>query len=349
MNRIYSAIIPHAGNNYRPHIIRHHFVIVLALLLLGFQSFVNYSDTGAVKVLGYATNVTQSDLLSLTNQQRAGDNLSSFTLSSKLSNAAQAKANHMIANNYWSHIAPDGTTPWYFIDATGYSYQRAGENLAYGFTTSSGVINGWMNSPAHAANILDSRFSEVGFGIANGSNFQGDKNTVVVAMYALPTTLSGSPAQAESSTPSASSDQPAEEPETAPKQEETEKTPKKEAEESESNTASVNESQSDSQYLLAQLDNASQIEVSSRAATQAGSETITMFEALVSGQAHWSLYIIMGALTLLAIVYALRHLTAIFQMIVHGEHYIEGHPTLEASIIYALLWLILVSSYGVIL
>jgi hypothetical protein len=68
-----------------------------------------------------------------------------------------------------------------------YSYQKAGENLAYGFNSSSETIVGWMNSPSHRQNMLDTDYSEVGFGFANAKNYnKAGPETVVVAMYGKP-------------------------------------------------------------------------------------------------------------------------------------------------------------------
>src|SRR5690606_1752560 len=81
--------------------------------------------------------------------------------------------------------------PWVFINNAGYNYLRAGENLAYGFATSGDTISGWMNSPTHRNNMLDTAFVEVGFGFANSENFNDSgPETVVVAMYAKPQVLS---------------------------------------------------------------------------------------------------------------------------------------------------------------
>ncbi len=138
-------------------------------------------------VLAYATSISQSGLLSATNQDRVSNGVAALKLNSKLNQAAQAKANDMVARNYWSHNTPDGKPPWYFIDKYGYAYTAAGENLAYGFATSADTVAGWMNSPSHKANMLNSTFKEVGFGFANSSNFQGTgPETIVVAMYAAP-------------------------------------------------------------------------------------------------------------------------------------------------------------------
>jgi hypothetical protein len=135
-------------------------------------------------VLGYATDMSVASLLDDTNQQRTNNDLASLNLNDKLDQAAQAKADDMAARDYWSHDTPDGQTPWTFITAAGYNYQTAGENLAYGFTTADGTITGWMNSPEHRANILNSSYHDVGFGIANIANYQNNgPETLIVAMY----------------------------------------------------------------------------------------------------------------------------------------------------------------------
>jgi len=135
-------------------------------------------------VLGYATGMSVASLLADTNQQRADNSESNLNLNDALNQAAQAKASDMAARDYWSHNTPDGQTPWTFMTAAGYNYQTAGENLAYGFDTAADTITGWMNSSEHRANILNTSYHDVGFGIANIANYQGTgPETLVVAMY----------------------------------------------------------------------------------------------------------------------------------------------------------------------
>lgn len=135
-------------------------------------------------VLGYATDITNKQLLSSTNAQRKINNEPVLELNKQLSAAAQKKANDMVAENYWSHSSPDGTAPWKFIKKSGYDYQKAGENLAYGFTDADQVIAGWMNSKSHRNNLLDSNYEDVGFGFADSQNFDNNgPTTVIVAMY----------------------------------------------------------------------------------------------------------------------------------------------------------------------
>ena len=155
---------------------------MLLVVLCGFVLNLTWHPGQAV--LGYATSISPTGLLDETNTQRTQNSETALAMNSQLMQAAQAKANDMVAKNYWSHVSPDGTQPWQWITNAGYSYMSAGENLAYGFDTSSATVSGWMNSAEHRANILNSDFQDVGFGIANSPNFNGDgEETVVVAMY----------------------------------------------------------------------------------------------------------------------------------------------------------------------
>lgn len=172
------------------------------MFIVGVGLFINTALGGKTDVLGYATNMTANGLLADTNIQRQENQLPALALNATLSQAAQAKAEDMITRNYWSHTTPDGKEPWIFIDQTGYQYQAAGENLAYGFTTSSGAVSGWMNSPGHRANILHGGYQEVGFGIANSPNYQGEGNqTVVVALYSTPASQTAAAAESTSGQP----------------------------------------------------------------------------------------------------------------------------------------------------
>ena len=158
------------------------------LLIVGLGLiFNNFWSNRAHDVLGDRTGMNTMALLTGTNAQRTHDHEAILHLNSRLNAAAQAKANDMAAHNYWSHDAPDGRTPWTFITAAHYSYQTAGENLAYGFADSTSVVTAWMNSAEHRANILDKNYQDVGFGVASSPNYQNSgPETIVVAMYAEP-------------------------------------------------------------------------------------------------------------------------------------------------------------------
>lgn len=138
-------------------------------------------------VLGSRSDIQPGSLLAATNQERRIATEQPLRLDHKLAAAAQAKANDMVARNYWSHDTPDGKQPWSFVAAAGYNYQAAGENLAYGFASAPAVLRGWMNSSEHRQNVLNAGYQDVGFGIASSPDFHGSgPEVVVVAMYGTP-------------------------------------------------------------------------------------------------------------------------------------------------------------------
>lgn len=192
-----------SGGHHRhsKHYLKTYYPYLPLLLIVLVGLAINLFWTARTGVLGARTSLTSTELLQDTNAERSAGDEDSLKLSTKLSAAAQAKANDMVARNYWSHTTPDGKTPWTFISGSGYSYYTAGENLAYGFSNAEDTINGWMNSREHRANILNADFTEVGFGIAPAHNFQGHKDTtVIVAMYAEPAIIVDGNAASSAST-----------------------------------------------------------------------------------------------------------------------------------------------------
>jgi uncharacterized protein YkwD len=166
--------------------VKHYWPYLPMLLIVGLGLFVNslWSTSG---VLGASSDYSSSALLGATNASRVSGKLSPLTLDAKLTAAAQAKANDLVTKNYWAHTSPSGQSPWEFIGATGYQYQTAGENLAYGFSDANSTETGWMNSPEHKANILNNSYTQVGFATATSPNYQGKgPTTIVVAEYASP-------------------------------------------------------------------------------------------------------------------------------------------------------------------
>lgn len=107
------------------------------------------------------------------NMQRSQDGEQPLTINASLTASAQAKCADMIAKDYWAHDAPDGTTPWDFMKAQGIVYKTAGENLEFeGDNETDGqIVNAWMNSQEHRANILDASYDQVGYGICTGQDY----------------------------------------------------------------------------------------------------------------------------------------------------------------------------------
>lgn len=124
-------------------------------------------------------------LSDLTNQERQDQNVSVLKDNPILDRAALLKAEDMAAKQYFSHVSPDGKTPWYWLDLVGYKYDYAGENLAIDFSDSKDVTNAWMNSPGHRANIVKAAYTEMGTGVASGM-YQGHETIYTVQVYANP-------------------------------------------------------------------------------------------------------------------------------------------------------------------
>ena len=123
--------------------------------------------TGVVQAL------KADEIIALTNAERVKTGLPPLASAPLLSAIAKAKADDMIAKQYFAHIAPDGTGIATLAEQYNYQFLNIGENLALGdFDTSAEVVTGWMNSPGHRANILNTQFTEIGVaavqGIRNG-------------------------------------------------------------------------------------------------------------------------------------------------------------------------------------
>ena len=176
---------------------RHRSLFLFIILLAGTQVASNIVS-GDLKILGYSTNISKDEIISLTNSERGSKGLSQLKENVLLSEAAALKATDMFEDDYWAHFAPDGTSPWYFFKQTGYSYSWAGENLARDFQSSTGVIGGWMSSTAgHKENILNSNFTEIGVAVKNGI-LQGEETTLVVQLFAKPVSYLASTPSEES-------------------------------------------------------------------------------------------------------------------------------------------------------
>lgn len=153
---------------------------------------------------GYVEGLKFSNdkLLADTNEERTKNSKPALTLNEKLNQSALDKCKDMVSSNYWNHNDKEGREPWRFMTATGYAYGKAGENLAFGFSSESAVVNGWMNSQSHKDNLLDGAFTEVGFGTCLSDNFVNmGKQLIVVQHFAVPQTAQQQKQSSPSFTP----------------------------------------------------------------------------------------------------------------------------------------------------
>jgi hypothetical protein len=115
----------------------------------------------------YASDITVSNVLSQVNDQRRIAGLSELKTDSRLSLAAQSKADDMQDRRYFAHQDPDGNFIWPKIVDAGYTpYLQLGENLAVDFYSTESMVAAWMNSPTHRANVLQEGFVDQGGGVA---------------------------------------------------------------------------------------------------------------------------------------------------------------------------------------
>jgi len=129
----------------------------------------------------------KSKIISETNLQRQENgNLPLLKENYLLDDAAAAKANDMFAKQYFEHISPSGVGPGQLVKTYGYDYITAGENLILGnFSSEKEVVDDWMASPGHRANILNGRFTEIGVAVVK-STYEGETVWIGVQEFGLP-------------------------------------------------------------------------------------------------------------------------------------------------------------------
>jgi uncharacterized protein YkwD len=126
---------------------------------------------GAVLGTSPASAATSTDVsyeakvIQLTNDARKKNGCAAVRTETKLITAARVHSLDMVKRNYFSHTSPDGKTFVTRAKAAGYA-TPIGENIAWGYRTPEAVMNAWMNSSGHRANILNCKAKAVGVGIA---------------------------------------------------------------------------------------------------------------------------------------------------------------------------------------
>lgn len=160
--------------------------LIIILGLLGYGGYFLYRHKNTIsnvsnnlpgKLFGpkssqKAITLNSEQIIYWTNKYRADNNLNPLTQNSLLIQAAQKKVDDMFLKQYFEHVSPDGVKPSDLVLSVGYQYKVTGENLALGdFKDEKDLVDAWMNSPGHRANILNSDYTEIG--VATGlSNYQ---------------------------------------------------------------------------------------------------------------------------------------------------------------------------------
>ena len=113
----------------------------------------------------------EHEVVRLVNEIRQQNGLKPLTENWELSRVARYKSQDMLDNSYFAHNSPTYGTPFQMMKAFGLSYRTAGENIAKGYASPQAVVNGWMNSSGHRANILNVSYTQIGIGYVAQGNY----------------------------------------------------------------------------------------------------------------------------------------------------------------------------------
>lgn len=130
--------------------------------------------------------LSRSEVVRFTNRERKNNNLAALSENIKLNTAAERKLQDMFTRQYFAHKSPQGYSVDHWVDGVGYEYVTVGENLALGdFVSSQALVEAWMGSPGHRANILNSRYQDIGVAVKKGQ-FEGVTTWFAVQIFAKP-------------------------------------------------------------------------------------------------------------------------------------------------------------------
>lgn len=142
------------------------------------------------------TTLTTSGIISWTNTFRAQNDLAPLKENAQLREAARIKLADMFKYQYFEHVSPLGTTISDLAQRTGYEYVAVGENLALGdYENDRVLVQAWMDSPGHRANILHNRYIEIGVAVGKGI-FEGVETWIAVQEFGLPLSVCPRPSDA---------------------------------------------------------------------------------------------------------------------------------------------------------
>ena len=147
------------------------------MILLPFL-FLLLTTSGAPAKSDVEVTLTPEAVIQLTNQERFAKKRPLLAVSDRLTRAAHAKASDMLRKQYFRHAKWE-----MFIRQSGYSYCLAGENLGFAQTSAAEVVQDWMNSPSHRANVLKDKYREIGVAVVRGRYKGVEDVTIIVQMF----------------------------------------------------------------------------------------------------------------------------------------------------------------------
>ncbi len=166
----------------KPYMAKTHTQPVHTILAL---SVIGVASSFVFVLSALASGMVPSEVITLANHARTEAGLPALTENSILATAAKNKADDMIKHDYFAHTSPAGVAPWYWIKDAGYRYQAAGENLAINYTDARDQHDAWMKSETHRANIMNTRYQEIGVAVVKGK-INGKESIITVEYFGTP-------------------------------------------------------------------------------------------------------------------------------------------------------------------
>ena len=120
---------------------------------------------------GGVISAYEAEVIRLVNEIRRQNGLGELTASAELSHVARLKSQDMHDKGYFDHTSPTYGSAFDMLRSFGISYRTAGENIAYGYSTPQAVVDAWMNSSGHRANILNASYTQIGVGHVQDGNY----------------------------------------------------------------------------------------------------------------------------------------------------------------------------------
>ncbi len=130
--------------------------------------------------------LTKGGVFIFTNSERTNSGLKALKADSELDRVAKARMNDMFANQYFEHVSPTGDSASKQAEKIGYEYISIGENIALGsFADDRALVDAWMNSPGHRANILHGTYTALGVAVGKGM-YEGKPAWIAVQIFGKP-------------------------------------------------------------------------------------------------------------------------------------------------------------------
>jgi uncharacterized protein YkwD len=177
--------LPHESNSFHPHFLRTTPVAatlaVVAVMQVAFFTYqLAFLSSGP-----HVASILPAAIALLTNEARTEEGVTPLAVNATLTEAAQKKADDMVARSYFAHKEPTGEMPWHWFLDNGYVYSHAGENLAVNFTDTRQLVDAWLASPTHRENIVRTQYTDIGIGMATGT-YKGREAVFVVQFFGRP-------------------------------------------------------------------------------------------------------------------------------------------------------------------